>query len=671
MTTGRLRALTAGACLLFVAYAGCFLYFFVDDEAIPLVYAHNLLRGRGLIYTALEGRVEGYSDFLHVLWSTALLTITRAFSWSRLLPLLAGKAVSLIAGILVIVLTSRWLAALRVRVPAATAALAFACLAGPLAVWSASSLETTLVALTILAFAVALWQERLPAAVVLGILLVFERIDGPIYVGVLLAGALAGFPRRWRFLLRAGVLIASAAVAYHLWRFAYFGSLLSTPMAAKVLHRIAGPARTIAKAPEIAYFEGLVGIYGWTGAAALLAAAALSVRDAEGRMALAVVLLIGVYAERVDDWMFGWRFAAAMVPFVAVLLAIAVDRLPRRASVLAAAAIALWSGIAAVTFVRVYCDTESKPVFWAHPRGGQRTWLGRYDELLAVSRELMHAGDRVAYNQAGLLAYVLELENIDDLGICSQFEARLPTTDVYYTGVGRYSPLSNAPVVRTAHAYLLYRNIRFLVSPADLLIKANHGRIPDHVLDGAFLRVDDPRLRDNVLYRRTGKPMDRFGQDPRAFTENVAHYSHVIGAAIDGRRLSDAEIGPRMPFIRELGWAQDHDGSLSIDLVFAKTAVDVMELYLGGASSSSPATLAIALNDASGRTVFRTDLPIGPANTPVLQHLPAGTRAVSLSLALHASGPGRLTLTDLRLEGQTPELAAFIRRTLRFPSPQW
>lgn len=671
MSAARARALTAAACVLFVAYAGCFLYFFVDDEAIPLVYAHNLLRGRGLVYTALEGRVEGYSDFLHVLWSTVLLTIVRAFSLSRLTPLLIGKGISLVAGVLIVIVVARALASMRAGVAAVTAALAFVSLAGPLAVWSASSLETVVVALTVLGFAMAVWHERLSAAVVLGILIVLERIDGPIYVGIVLAGALGGFPRRWRFFLQAGMLLAVAAIAYHAWRFAYFGSLLSAPMAAKVMHRISGPPRAIVKAPAIAYFEGLIPIYGWTGAVMLAAAAVLAARERTARMAIAVILLMGVYAERVDDWMFGWRFAVAMVPFVAIVLALAVDRLPHRASTVAAAAVLVWSGVSALTFLRAYQDTESRPVFWVQPMGGQAAWLGRYHELLAVSRDVMHAGDRVAYNQAGLLAYVLELENIDDLGICSRFEARLPTTDVYYTGVGRYSPLTDEPVVRTAHAYLLYRNVRFLVSPVDLLIKANRGRIPDRVLDGAFVRVPDPRLRENVLYRRTDKPMDRFGRDPGAFTENVAHYSHVIAAAIDGRRLADGEIGPRLPFIRELEWAEAYNGSLSIDLTFATTPVEVTALYLRGISSSSPATLAIALGDASARTVFRSDLPIGPAERPVLQALPAGTGAVSLSLAIHATAPGRVTLTDLRLQGQTPELAAYIRRTLRFPSPEW
>src|SRR3954454_22148212 len=103
----RRAAVTLTACAIFLLYAGCFGYFFVDDEAIPLVYARNLLRGRGLVYTALEGRVEGYSDFLHVLWSTLLLWITRAAGASPLAPLLVGKAVSLAAGCGIIVLSAR------------------------------------------------------------------------------------------------------------------------------------------------------------------------------------------------------------------------------------------------------------------------------------------------------------------------------------------------------------------------------------------------------------------------------------------------------------------------------------------------------------------------------------------------------------------------------------
>src|SRR3954471_11164882 len=102
--------LSVSAAVVFCLYASLFLCFFVDDEAIPLVYARNLLRGRGLVYTVLEGRVEGYSDFLHVLWSAVLLWIARVLGLSPLAPLLAGKAVSLAAGAGIIAVIARFLA---------------------------------------------------------------------------------------------------------------------------------------------------------------------------------------------------------------------------------------------------------------------------------------------------------------------------------------------------------------------------------------------------------------------------------------------------------------------------------------------------------------------------------------------------------------------------------
>ena len=76
------RRLTIGiavaALVLFTAHALNYLYFFVDDEAIPYVYAQNLLHGKGLIYNTIEGRVEGYSDFLHIWVATVILTVVRA-----------------------------------------------------------------------------------------------------------------------------------------------------------------------------------------------------------------------------------------------------------------------------------------------------------------------------------------------------------------------------------------------------------------------------------------------------------------------------------------------------------------------------------------------------------------------------------------------------------------
>jgi hypothetical protein len=205
----------------------------------------------------------------------------------------------------------------------------------------------------------------------------------------------------------------------------------------------------------------------------------------------------------------------------------------------------------------------------------------------------------------------------------------------------------------------------------DLLLKANNGRVPDRILDDAFARVDDPRLHDNVLYRRTARPMDRFGHDPLAFTENVAHYTHLVRAAIDGRPLRDDEIGPRLPFMRDLGREFAYGGSWSVDVTFAREDEPVTALYVGTLSSTVPATLTMTLRDAAGRVVHGSQRPLTSAGGQILERLPSGTRASALTLSVHGSGGGRLALSDVRVEGQTPALAAYIERMLRFPSPQW
>ena len=221
-------ALTSAAGALFAAYAGSFLYFFVDDEAIPLVYARNLLRGRGLTYTALEGRAEGYSDFLHVIWSTAVLMVTRGLHLPNLAPLLIGKGVSLVAGLAIIVVSARWLRRMGATAPGLAAALAFLALAGPLAVWACSSLETAIFALMVLGFAAALQADSRAAAVMLGVALVFERLDGVVFVAVLVIAALAADPRRRRETWSVAWPVGLVTLAFHAWR-CRSCSLLSEP----------------------------------------------------------------------------------------------------------------------------------------------------------------------------------------------------------------------------------------------------------------------------------------------------------------------------------------------------------------------------------------------------------------------------------------------------------
>ena len=57
------RWILFAALTIFLVVALNFFNFFVDDEAIPLVYAQNLIRGRGLPYAAVEGRIEATPIF--------------------------------------------------------------------------------------------------------------------------------------------------------------------------------------------------------------------------------------------------------------------------------------------------------------------------------------------------------------------------------------------------------------------------------------------------------------------------------------------------------------------------------------------------------------------------------------------------------------------------------
>jgi hypothetical protein len=660
-------ALTTAACLVFATYAGSFLYFFVDDEAIPLVYARNLLRGRGLVYTVLEGRSEGYSDFLHVIWSTLLLFITQALHLSLLAPLLIGKTVSFVAALAIIVLTARWLRRTGVTGAGLTAALAFLALAGPLAVWACSSLETAIFALLVTGFAAALTRDARPTSVILGIALLLERIDGIVFVAALIVAALVADPRRRRAVWEVAWPIALVAIAFHTWRWSYFGSLLSAPLAAKVLYRLTGSAHAVVKAPDVPYLVGLLRLYGIAAAPLLVVAAVLAWRAPAARMAAVALLLLGTYVAVVGDWMFGWRFTVALFPLAALIIGVAVSRARPALGWCAAVLVMLWSAVAARNFLVAYVDVESRPIFWTHSRLGASAWLAPYYDLVAASRPLMHAGDRVAYNQAGLLPYLLDLENIDDLGICSRFVAHLPTTDVYYTGVGRYSPPTNEPVLRTAHAYLLYRDVGFLVTPADLLWKANHGSFPEMLLDGFFTRIAVDASRRTVIYGRTSKPADRFRHDPDAFTENLAHPSRLTRASIDGRTIDAELFGRDLPFLREQTQTLTFNGNVQIVLGLGRQDAEVSALYIGDVASSVPGELTLSLFDGAGRETLRRTIAIASPNMSVLERFDA-VSAKMASVSFH-SASNRVTLTDLRIAGQSPALRAYVRRALRFPAP--
>jgi hypothetical protein len=86
---------------------------------------------------------------------------------------------------------------------------------------------------------------------------------------------------------------------------------------------------------------------------------------------------------------------------------------------------------------------------------------------------------------------------------------------------------------------------------------------------------------------------------------------------------------------------------------------------------SEPANLELALYAADSRLVYRQtmDLPASTARA-VWAEVPDGIKASTfeLRLSLHSRGQALVRIEDLRVQGQTPQLNAYITSRLKFPA---
>jgi hypothetical protein len=684
------------ALLVFLVFAAGFLYFFVDDEAIPLVYAQNVLHHKGLQYNSFEGRVEGYSDFLHMWLGVALLALTRAFGLSKLAVFLVGKGLSFLSGAGTIALTDRVLRQWRASVPAVgndsrLVSLLFLALAGPLAVWSCSSLETATFTIILATLLYALFAEetgeatedaRLMLAGAATVLAFLERIDGFIHAGVLIAAALAvASPARRRAIARRVVLPAALAfLAYHLWRRWYFGAWLPTPLVAKVLYKLTPHGTIVTKPPAEPYALAFLDAMAWVSPIiALVGGAIVAWRWRDKRLAaltLGTLVMCG-YVAFIGDWMFGFRFFVPVLPWIAVLLGIVastlIARLPRVVGRMAMAVVIVLSFVSAVRFERSYEIVEDETFWLLHPSLDPARYFTPFYSLYDMLRTEVKAGDRVAFNQAGFLPFMLDLDNLDDLGVCSRFVADMPTTDVAFTQVGRYSPLTNEPAIRAAHAYLLYLEPRLLITRGDLVRAANGGHAPQYLLQNRYRAVHYESNGDNVVYVRTDVPVTPFQTDARAFTENLAHVSSIRHAWLQHERLPAAQYLDRLPYLADGTTLIEFRDSYAIDLTFDAADTDVDALHFAYLLSTSPLTMRVQLQRHDGHIVFRDETQLA-ANVGTSYHRVMPTPTSGMALSVQFTGPPgtpvHLTLHDLRVEGQRPALAAHVARFLSLPSPE-
>ncbi len=658
--------------LLFLAHAANYLYFFVDDEAIPLVFARHLLEGKGLVYNSFEGRVEGYSDFLHVLLSAVYLLPARALSLSPYAVFFVGKTVSLLSGTAAVALC---VSAMRKRpsitLPGIVAGASFLVFAPSLARWSASSLEMAPIALLVTIVTVNVLDgsaARDRATAIASCLLVLLRIDGVVFVFALLAPAwlFADATRRRELTLHVVLPLLVTLTIYHAWRFWYFGHWLPSPLVAKVLYRFFHISNAVTRETGQSYLLSFIATYGAIAAVLGVGLMVLAAgRDRNAGPLISSTAILITYAASVGDWMSGFRFFLPPLPGIAILLALGVSAIASRRVAWATAVVALlWFSGTAVRAATRYDVFDYRESWWAHPSAESWRYFGPYLKLYESLRPLAPPGIRIAYNQAGFIPYMLDADNVDDLGICSRFVADLPTTDVVFTGVGRYSPLTDGPALRTANAYVLYVAPELIIAQRENLRAANRGEIPARILRDHYGRLPELSRGAAVVYRKINDPAAEYHATPQVFLENLAHPTRVI-AAFDGSFVPPSEYRRRLAFLADGMLDRPLTDRLGVEVTFATTDESVYELTIDGIWSRTDATLEMILRATSGVIVRRETRRLGADHADrVRLHWPDAVWASRLSVTVLPgdTSPGRVMLRDLRVQGQSLALRKYVRQ---------
>jgi len=660
--------------LLFLAHAANYLYFFVDDEAIPLVFARHLLEGKGLVYNSFEGRVEGYSDFLHVLLSALYLLSARALSFSPYAVFFVGKTVSLVCGTAAVTLC---VTAMRKRpsitLPGIVAGTSFLVFAPSLARWSASSLEMAPIALLVTIVTVNVLDgsaARDRATAIASCLLVLLRIDGAVFAFALLAPAwlFAEATRRRELILHVVLPLLVTLTVYHAWRFWYFGHWLPSPLVAKVLYRFIHVPNAVTRETGQSYLLSFIAVYGAIAAvvgAGLMVLAAVRDRNAWPLITSTAILI--TYAASVGDWMSGFRFFLPPLPGIAILLALGVSAIASRRVAWATAVVALlWFSGTAVRAATRYDVFDYRESWWAHPSTESWRYFGPYLKLYESLRPLAPPGTRIAYNQAGFIPYMLDADNIDDLGICSRFVADLPTSDVVFTGVGRYSPLTNGPALRAANAYVLYLAPELVIAQRENLRAANRGEIPQRILRDHYAQLPDFGAGSAAVYRKINDSAAEYHATPHVFLENFAHPTHLI-SAVESVPVPADEIRQRLPFLADGLDDRSFTGQWRLELTFSLADEPVYEVTIHGIWSRAEVALEFTLRDVNGAIVRQHTQPLqADRSAGVRLAWPEGVLASRLSLTVRAmdASPARVMLRDLRVQGQSRALQSYVTQLL-------
>lgn len=295
--------------------------FVPDDSYISFRYAEHLSDGQGLRFNVQDGPVEGYSNFLWIVFCAILDRMG--------LPL---PAVAPVFGVLLGILTLAmlWLLYVRSRVPPLQmfVPLILVATAGPFVIYTVSGLETAafafLLLLTLLAYQRCCDGGRVLdylGLAFVGFLTAICRPEGVLALPALLALVLiAGDKQHRKAALMSAATFVILYAAYTIWRVSYFHGFWPTPFLSK------GRGAEMALAwiknlsqyfvmqgyefPPLGYYFAAITVLAVIGLRAMKEKSRCGIEMAA--LVLGIVYVV-VYFNFVD-WMPGMRYHAALLP---------------------------------------------------------------------------------------------------------------------------------------------------------------------------------------------------------------------------------------------------------------------------------------------------------------------------------------------------------------------
>lgn len=480
----RERAALALVLLGFSVHA-LYLNVTAEDAFITFRFARNLARGAGLVWNAGERPVEGYTNFLWLLYSALVIRL-------GLDPALLTQALGVVASLaalLLIYLFSRRI--LRLPPSASLAAPALLALSGPFATWAASSMETNLFALLVLLgcyFSCAWVQGRsLPNLLAAQLSLLAATLTRP--EGLLVFVVLSGIglflelyrPGRSGLRPYLGALLVYLIpfALYFLWRYRYFGYLLPNTYYAKTgggLPQYLRGAKysllffllfvlPLAPLPLALLWERGAGnsLRPPRNLAALRAALE---KHVGASVCLAVVLVYSVYIVYVGgDYMAMFRFFVPLLPLIYLLAGLLAWELYREVSASPPKRGAIpWILIiaAACTFLQ---STPLEQALFSQPWFMHGTYRGVQHERWHVARNHL-AGEffrrlhqdedeSLAVLGIGIIPYVTDMKIYSFHGIVDPEIAHRPTLRPLGEGVSGHEKVDFASVILRRPTYIM------------------------------------------------------------------------------------------------------------------------------------------------------------------------------------------------------------------------